>query len=60
MLVLARKVGERICIGDTITLVVLEITGNKVRLGIEAPRDVKIMREELPSDQHGSQETENS
>ncbi len=47
MLVLTRKVGESICIGDDITLVVTKSAGNRVTLGIEAPRDVRIIRGEL-------------
>ena len=44
---LNRKVGDKIRIGDKITLVVIEIRGDKVRLGIEAPLDVTIFRGEL-------------
>jgi carbon storage regulator len=47
MLVLTRKLNESICIGDNIRLTVVEIRGNKVRLGIEAPQDVRVHREEL-------------
>ena len=47
MLVLSRKVGQRIVIGDNITLVVNRVAGNRVTLGIEAPDDVHIMRGEL-------------
>ena len=47
MLVLSRKKDEKIVIGDSITLMVIEIRGDKVRLGIEAPRDVKVVRGEL-------------
>lgn len=47
MLVLSRKEGEKLVIGDNITLVVSKIAGNRVTLGIEAPADVKIMRGEL-------------
>jgi len=47
MLVLTRKVGERIRIGDKVTLVVVKITGNTVRLGVEAPPDYNIVRQEL-------------
>jgi carbon storage regulator CsrA len=47
MLVLSRKEGERIVIGDNITLVVSKVNGNRVTIGIEAPRDVKIVRGEL-------------
>lgn len=47
MLVLSRKYGEKIRIGDDITITVVDIEPNKVRLGIEAPRDVPIYRSEL-------------
>jgi carbon storage regulator CsrA len=46
MLVLSRKLGEKICIGDEIELEVLEIRGNKIRLGISAPRECRIVRAE--------------
>jgi carbon storage regulator len=47
MLVLSRKVGESIVIDDHIKVTVVEIRGDKIRLGIEAPRDVAVWREEL-------------
>ncbi len=47
MLVLSRRVDEEICIGDDIRLLVLSIQGGKVRLGVEAPEGVRIMRKEL-------------
>ena len=47
MLVLSRKLNERIVIDDTIIVTVVEIRDDKIRLGIEAPREVPIMREEL-------------
>jgi carbon storage regulator len=47
MLVLSRNVGERLVIGDNITIIVSKIVGNRVTIGIEAPKDVKVMREEL-------------
>lgn len=47
MLVLNRKEGEIIRIGDDITIRVQEIVGNKVRLEIQAPQSVKILRQEL-------------
>lgn len=47
MLVLSRKKDEKIMIGDSITLMVIEIRGDKVRLGIEAPKDVAVHREEV-------------
>lgn len=47
MLVLSRKQGERIIISDTISIVVVAIHGDKVRLGIEAPAGVEVHREEV-------------
>jgi carbon storage regulator len=47
MLVLTRKVGEEILIGDQINIKVIEISGNKVRLGIDAPATLRIYREEI-------------
>jgi carbon storage regulator len=47
MLILTRRVDERIFIGDDITLCVLDIEGNRVRLGLEAPKDITILREEV-------------
>lgn len=49
MLVLSRRIGERIIVGDNIAIVVNRICGNRVVLGIDAPKDVRIMRAELPS-----------
>lgn len=48
MLVLTRKHQEQIRIGDNITLTILRIKGNAVRIGIEAPREVRVVRGELP------------
>jgi len=47
MLVLSRKLNEVIVIGDDITIVVVEIRGDKVRLGIEAPKEVPVHRLEV-------------
>ena len=47
MLVLSRKVGERIWIGDEISVTVVRITGGGVRIGIEAPSEMPVVREEL-------------
>ncbi len=47
MLVLSRKLGEKIYIGDQICITVVDIDRGKIRLGIEAPRDVAIYRQEL-------------
>ena len=47
MLTLTRKIGESVCIGDDIKVVVKEVKGKQVRLGIIAPRSVYVCREEL-------------
>jgi len=47
MLVLTRKPGEKVFIGSGVTLTVLEVQGNRIRLGIEAPPEVPIVRAEL-------------
>jgi len=47
MLVLTRKPGEKICVGDNITVTVVEVTGNRIRIGVEAPEDIRILRSEL-------------
>ncbi|MSU79586.1 MAG: carbon storage regulator [Gemmataceae bacterium] len=47
MLVLSRKLGEKIYINDNICITVVDIDRGKIRLGIEAPRDVPIFRQEL-------------
>jgi carbon storage regulator CsrA len=48
MLVLTRRVGESICIGDDVEVRIVEARGGKVRLAIEAPREVNVRRAELP------------
>jgi carbon storage regulator len=47
MLVLTRKTGERIRLGDDLTITVLEISGSTVRLGIDAPAEIPVYREEI-------------
>jgi len=47
MLVLSRKIGERIWIGEDISVTIVRITGGGVRLGIEAPQELPVVREEL-------------
>jgi carbon storage regulator len=47
MLVISRKTDETFIINDNITIHILEINGDKVKIGIEAPKDVKIMRSEI-------------
>lgn len=47
MLILSRHIGEIIHIGNDIAITVVDVRGNQVRLGIEAPTDVKVLRNEL-------------
>lgn len=47
MLILTRKVGETLMIGDSVTVTVIAVNGNQVRLGVSAPRDVAVHREEI-------------
>jgi len=47
MLVLSRKLGEKIVIGDNIVVTVVKIDRNQIRIGIEAPSDVPVYREEI-------------
>jgi len=47
MLILSRKLNETIVIGDNVRVTLLGIDGDKVKLGVDAPRDVKVFREEL-------------
>ncbi|WP_426242287.1 carbon storage regulator CsrA [Nocardioides sp. LHG3406-4] len=47
MLVLSRRIGESVVVGDNIAITILEVRGDIVRVGIDAPRDVKVHRAEL-------------
>jgi carbon storage regulator len=47
MLVITRKTGERICLGDDVTITVLDVAGSSVRIGIEAPSDLRVYRYEI-------------
>ena len=47
MLILSRRVGESVLIGDDVTITVLRVKGNQVRLGVNAPKSVSVQREEM-------------
>lgn len=47
MLIITRRIEEKLCIGDDVVLTVLGIRGNQVRIGVSAPRDVAVHREEV-------------
>lgn len=47
MLILTRRIGETLIIGDDVNITVLGVKGNQVRLGINAPKDVSVHREEI-------------
>jgi carbon storage regulator len=47
MLILTRRVGESLMVGDDITITVLGVKGNQVRIGVDAPKEVAVHREEI-------------
>lgn len=59
MLVLSRKQQQEIVIGENVKITVLKIKGNTVRLGIEAPRDIKVIRGELPREPQKDEQVAN-
>ncbi len=58
MLVLSRKPGESVTIGDEVTITVLSISGKQVRIGIDAPSDIAVHREEIYNKIAGEQKPE--
>ena len=57
MLVLTRKLGQSIVIGDEVEVVVLEVRGEQVRIGIKAPKDVSVHRKEIYDQIHDAEPT---
>jgi carbon storage regulator len=56
MLILTRRVGETLMIGDNTQVTVLGVKGNQVRIGVNAPKDVAVHREEIYERIHGEQQ----
>jgi carbon storage regulator len=54
MLVLSRKQNERIRVGDSVVVTVVRVSGDKVRIGIEAPANVRVLRDELEEESMGA------
>jgi carbon storage regulator CsrA len=57
MLVLTRKTNEQIQIGDHVVITILQVKGQSVRIGIEAPREIRVLRSELPRTENEPMET---
>lgn len=60
MLILTRRIGETLMVGDEVTVTVLGVKGNQVRLGVNAPRDVAVHREEIYQRIQSEKAAENS
>lgn len=47
MLILSRRIGETLMVGDEVTVTILEVEGNQIRIGINAPKEIAVHREEI-------------
>ena len=54
MLILTRRINESLIIGDNVTMTILGVKGNQVRIGVDAPRDVTVHRQELAQKQESA------
>ena len=55
MLILARKISKSLMVGDSVTIAVLGVKGNQVRIGVAAPREIDVYREEIYPKNEGSE-----
>jgi carbon storage regulator len=60
MLILTRRVGETLMVGDEVTVTVLGVKGNQVRLGVNAPKHIAVHREEIYNRIQGEEEGDNA